>query len=1057
MLIAVDVSSILWTALKVGKDREGSLDENGVHCNSAGYGYENAINSVIEVLNELDAVPSQLILVEEGYNSKAPRLNIDPNYKATRGKKSKLEYENFNALKKMFLGALKGVGSCVLRQDNAEADDVLGWLAKHTTEELVVVTNDNDLSALNSRLVTVRVNSVMGRNKYGDWDFKYITLYKALVGDASDAISGIRGFGPKAWEQVVARFGTAGMDVLVKCALECSVEILKEDSEKDTFVKKIYDGGADFIRSYKLARIYPEWCDTMRDAIQWEPGMVVDTKDERLKKYAAVRKLITATEWDEFVGWALPLFGEFFALDIETSTSAESDAWLLAQPRSDEDNLGVDVMGSRLSGMSLTFGRNNNISVYIPVDHADSDIVSTDQLRDFLEKVFAKGSRPVICNAAFGGVAFVGVVLYNLWGKDWANNGWEGFLPHWVDLQFMGSYVDENDKLGLKHLSKRWLGYDQVDYKTTTTINDVQYKMRELTADHVCDYAIDGVVTTSALFNFFRIFMMLEHTWDVCEKVEIAASYLHVQSFVHGFKFDLPKMKELEAEDDLTYDAALQALQPVLIAKQWEGTVCPEYSELTASAVKQAYQIITGRELKTAVRTVSKLVDLMNPAVAPLFAGGDLTEINRAVREAFKPVPEFNPGSPGQMKRLLYETFELPIKVYNKPTPVMKQKGIRQGAPSTDALAFAYAMKDAESEEVKAALQSIRLLKMVSTRRGLYYSTYPFFVHWLTGNIHSSHRQCATNTRRASSAKPNIQQQPKSIKIEGQDAKFREVVVPHKEGAVIVSMDFVAQELRVLANYSKDANLLSCYTGDMRKDMHTLTGLGILNSEGVGWTYEEFVERLDNEKHPDHKQAKAARAMGKKCNFTAAYGAAAPKVAATLMITEEEAQRYLDAREANFPGLVDWKQQVIDDARSTGTVRTMLGAVRHLRDAFMSSDRSVASKAERQAVNTKVQGSSAEMTKMAEGKMWEARLEQRFDAQIIGPIHDEIAASCTIEDLVPFCQAMHACMIAPYSDMFVPLESSISIGPSFGEQHEIGNEPTEEAIKNGLRACGLVI
>jgi DNA polymerase I-like protein with 3'-5' exonuclease and polymerase domains len=267
-------------------------------------------------------------------------------------------------------------------------------------------------------------------------------------------------------------------------------------------------------------------------------------------------------------------------------------------------------------------------------------------------------------------------------------------------------------------------------------------------------------------------------------------------------------------------------------------------------------------------------------------------------------------------------------------------------------------------------------------------------------------------------------------------------------------MDFAAQEMRVIADYSRDENLLACYIGDVRKDMHTLTGLGILNSEGVDWTYEEFEERLNNEKHPDYKKAKAARALGKKLNFTAEYGAAAAKVAATLMITEEEAQRYLDAREANFAKVQEWKQETIAEANGTGIVRTKLGAVRHLKAAVMSSDRSISSKAERQAVNTKVQGSSAEMTKLAEGRMWEARLEQRFDAQIIGPVHDEVIASCTVADLVPFCRAMHACMIAPYADMFVPIESSISFGPSFGEQHEIGNLPTEEAIKAGLQACG---
>lgn len=1052
MYIAVDVSSILWTALKVGKDVEGTVGAEGNHCNSPAYGYENAINSIIVALRDLQAVPSDLILVEEGFNSKSPRLNIDANYKATRGKKSSLEYEHFNEAKRRVLAALRGVGALVVRQNNAEGDDVLGWLAKHTEKEMVIMTNDGDLTVLNSDLVTVRLNGVMGRNKYGDWPFRFTTLYKAMVGDSSDNISGIRGFGPKAWEQVVSRFGVAGMDVLVQCALDGSVESLKEDATKDKLVAKIYEGGADFIRSYKLARIYPEWVDTMANPLVFEPGMVVESADERLRKWAAVRKLITAGKWDEFVKWALPLFTDWFALDIETSTPPESDAWLLAQPRAKEDKLGVDVIGSKLSGMSLTFGRNHNISVYIPVDHVDTDVVSTDQLRDFLAAVFAKGSRPVIHN-----VAFEGVVLYNLWGKDWAGNGFEGFIPNWIENIFCASYVDENDKLGLKHLSKKWLSYDQIEYKTVTTIGDTQYKMNQLTAEHVCDYAIDDGVTTAALFNFFRTFMMLEHTWDVCEKVELAASYLHVQSFVHGFKFDLPKMLELEVEDDKTYETALQALQPVLIAKEWQGTVCPQYSELTPANIKEAYQIITGSELKTAVRTVSKLVDLMDATVAPLFAGGDLTEINRAMKEAFKPVPEFNPGSPAQLKRLLYETFELPVKVYNKPTPVMKQKGIRQGAPSTDSLAFSYAMKDAESDEVKAALQSIRLLKMVSTRKGLYYSTYPYFVHWATGSIHSSHLQCSTNTRRASSAKPNTQQMPKHPKIEGQAARFREVMIPHKPGAVIVSCDFAAQEMRVIGDYSKDENLLACYIGDVKKDMHTLTGLGILNSEGVDWTYEEFEERLEDEKHPDHKKAKAARALGKKLNFTAEYGAAAAKVAATLMITEEEAQRYLDAREANFAKVQEWKQETIVEARTTGIIRTKLGAVRHLRDALMSSDRSVSSKAERQAVNTKVQGSSAEMTKLSEGRMFTARLEQKFDAQIIGPVHDEVIASCTVEDLIPFCQAMHACMVAPYADMFVPIESSISLGVSFGDQHECGNWPTEEAIKAGLKACGLAV
>ena len=82
----------------------------------------------------------------------------------------------------------------------------------------------------------------------------------------------------------------------------------------------------------------------------------------------------------------------------------------------------------------------------------------------------------------------------------------------------------------------------------------------------------------------------------------------------------------------------------------------------------------------------------------------------------------------------------------NKPTPVMRAKGIKQGNAKADELAISYAMMMDASDEQKKVLDALRLIKMVETREGLYYSTYPYFVHWKTGRIHSSHNQCATNT-----------------------------------------------------------------------------------------------------------------------------------------------------------------------------------------------------------------------------------------------------------------------------------------------------------------------
>jgi DNA polymerase-1 len=247
-----------------------------------------------------------------------------------------------------------------------------------------------------------------------------------------------------------------------------------------------------------------------------------------------------------------------------------------------------------------------------------------------------------------------------------------------------------------------------------------------------------------------------------------------------------------------------------------------------------------------------------------------------------------------------------------------------------------------------------------------------------------------------------------------------------------------------MADYSKDANLLSCFVGVNLKSMHSFTGLGImkeLEPNTKDWSYETFIECLENKEHQFHKLAKSCRVTGKKVNFTTEYGAMAPKVAVTLLIEEEQAQKFIDAREDAFPVLKQWKEDVIVDAKSKGFVTTMMGAVRHLGDAFRSGDRWESSKAERQAVNTKVQGSAAEQTKTAESSMWRRRLPFKYDTKYIGPIHDECVWSVGIPDLQPFLVEAQACMTQKFASMSIPVESGLSFGPNFGQQIEIGFYP----------------
>jgi hypothetical protein len=197
-----------------------------------------------------------------------------------------------------------------------------------------------------------------------------------------------------------------------------------------------------------------------------------------------------------------------------------------------------------------------------------------------------------------------------------------------------------------------------------------------------------------------------------------------------------------------------------LMTKGWDGCLPPVYDgDPTPKQIKEAFTIVTGEELETAVRKLDRLADAVEAggslAMAELIRNRDWESFKALVLQHFDGQPKFNPGSPKQMQRLFYEVMGLPVRVFNAPTATMRAKGIKQGTPQTNELAVKYAMLDTGPEEA-AALEAIRLMKMVSTRRGLYYDTYPYFVHWKTGLVHSSHNQCATNTRRASSSKPRF-------------------------------------------------------------------------------------------------------------------------------------------------------------------------------------------------------------------------------------------------------------------------------------------------------------
>lgn len=1198
-LAAFDMSSFMWTHLAVGKDKENGYtvthEEKEVYINSWIYGYDNVMDRMIDLLAKHKLQPIDCILVFEGANSKSRRQLINQGYKAGSSRAPEW-YVEFEKLRDQLKQVWRDMGAQVLTQDAAEGDDVLAWLAHNTEEDMIVFTFDNDLTVLNlhpnqyGAHVSTWINQMFEYNKYGVFDYDLVTTYKALVGDPSDKITGCPGFGEKAFEGLCEAIGYDGLrqvhEMLHASDLSPLAECLTGPEKK--YLQKILDNAPAVINSFDLARVRPEWVNTMRMPLKWEPGMVRQRReddDPRLKKYFGQTWLVTAENYEEAIAWALPRIkaSREVSLDIEGSTPDESDEWLALQGKDDDS---VDVFGSYLVGLGLTFGPNNQYTMYFSVRHADvpgATNIASETLRQFIAQI------PQDIPLVIQNVNYELTVLFNEWGARQLDNGYHGFLPNVLDTAIEASYVDENSPRGLKDRSRTVLGYQQQTFKETVEItahpselfaggkvvaetyetHEVgtgkfeqvtdpetgatyeretmkteqvlvgtgefetvpvtdgkgkpkvdkatgeplmetreimqpvvktqtrRYKMHELPASHVLGYGADDPICTIALHNHYKLFMQLEHTWQVYLQVEIDAAYMHAKSYIDGCDISIEKLKELSAADDVTYDKNWAVLRQYLIDEGWEGVNPPQYTvDISAKEVKEAFQIVTGRPLDTQTRTISKLATLARvesgeeqfaSMLEMLLAAKDGPDVlkaeaafNKYVQSYFKGEPQFNDGSPKQMQRLLYEVMGLTIKVRNKPTDIMRANGIYEGTPKTDALAIAYAMIECddyikkyteiaehagpgeehddamatvnEARRIKQVLEALKLMAMVGTRRSLYYDKYPYFPHWKDGKLRSQHNQASTNTRRASESSPNKQQLPKSAKVEGYDAKFRQVIVPHRTDAVIVSMDFSAQELRIIADYCRDPNMVACYVGDDLKDLHALTGLGIAKHmrPDVPWTYDLFMVAIGDESHELHKVAKVSRKLGKNTNFGAEFGAMAPKLAQMLMVSEDDAQAFLDAKEAAFPLSATWKEDVVREVKAAGIVRTKLGAVRHLGPALMSGDKWIASKAERQAVNFKVQGSAAEMTKLAEGRMWKADIFHHFDARCLGPIHDEVVVSVRVSDLPQFLPAMHACMVAPYADMWIPIESSISFGPNFYDQVEIGTQPGKAAIDSGL-------
>lgn len=324
-------------------------------------------------------------------------------------------------------------------------------------------------------------------------------------------------------------------------------------------------------------------------------------------------------------------------------------------------------------------------------------------------------------------------------------------------------------------------------------------------------------------------------------------------------------------------------------------------------------------------------------------------ELNELEQRIYSSVgTQFNINSPRQVGELLFEQLKLDSKA--------KKSKTGQYATSEEVL---MGLKD-RHEVVGLILNYRELKKLIST----YISTLPSYISEKDGKIHTTYNQTVTATGRLSSSNPNLQNLP--IRSE-RGRMIREAVIAD-EGCMFLSADYSQIELRLMAHLSQDEHMLEAFRAN--QDIHAATAARIF-------------------KKPIEQITKDERRKAKTANFGIIYGISAFGLAQQLDCSRTEAKQLIDGYFAAFPRVVSYIEQQKEVARQKGYAETLFGRKRYLPD-ILSRNATVRSFAERNAVNAPIQGTAADIIKMAMVSICRRLKEEGLKTQMIMQVHDEL-------------------------------------------------------------------
>jgi len=354
---------------------------------------------------------------------------------------------------------------------------------------------------------------------------------------------------------------------------------------------------------------------------------------------------------------------------------------------------------------------------------------------------------------------------------------------------------------------------------------------------------------------------------------------------------------------------------------------------------------------------------------------------------------EFNINSPKQLRGVLFEKLKLPIIKRTKTGPSTDEEVLRRLSKQHDL--------------PRTILEYRQLVKLKST----YIDALPKLINTKTGKIHTSFNQTGTETGRLASSDPNLQNLPIKTEL---GRKIREAIIASKPENLLLSADYSQIELRFLAHLSADENLNSAFK--KREDIHGFTASLI---------YDQPQENISQE----------MRDVAKRVNFGIIYGMSSYGLSKDLDISQETSQAFIDSYFLRYPKVKDYMQKQIDKAKKDGFVVTLLGRRRYI-PQINSKNSSIRQFAERQAINTPVQGSAADLIKLAMIRLQEELENRKLNSKLILQVHDELVLEVPKKELSTM-RTLVKDIMENVIKLSVPILVSIKVGKNWLDMEEV--------------------